>query len=271
MDKELTILVPTYNRFMYTKYTLDALSLYTDFSCVKDVLVGDAGSTDGTRELAEQYEFVTKVYDIPHGSVARNIRKGAELATTPYVLMLCNDIIVSKDWNRSALESLKAAEEHGIKVLNYDMPDKDLDEAKSGWVTEKQQGGFEVTHGHVRPPIEHDGFSIQPTYQAGGLWITTRELLLSQTRFGKLGDMVTNVYFGWWYWHVLSFQGEVAVRLPRLACLLLEFLPDIPQGSNYMNYRLGDPLVKEFLAEEDPVALKQEYVSKGWMRDVKHQ
>ena len=80
-EKELTILILTYNRFEYTKLTLDSVGLYTDFSCVKEVLVGDAGSTDGTRELVETYEFVDRVYDVPHGSVADNLRRGAELGT----------------------------------------------------------------------------------------------------------------------------------------------------------------------------------------------
>jgi len=37
-----------------------------------------------------------------------------------------------------------------------------------------------------------------------------------------------------------------------------------------MAHRLDDPLVKKFMAEEDPVALRQEYIDNGWMRDMRY-
>jgi len=266
MPKDLAILVPTYNRYTYTRYTLDALAQYTDFSCVKEVLVGDAGSTDGTRELAMQYDFVTRTYDVPHGNVAMNIRRGVELAQSQYILMLCNDIIVSPDWNSRALEALKFGFEHGIWIVNYDMPDLHL--AQAIMTRLEWKAGIPSINKNSAPwdCVHSNDFSLQRTYHAGGLLISNRELLLSKATYGSLGEVYTGQYYGMWHWHVLNFQGHIAVMLPRSGCLLLEFLPDIPEDSDYMTYRLEDPLVQKFLAEEDPVALRQEYIDKGWMR-----
>lgn len=266
MDKELTILLMTYNRFLYTKYCLDALAQYTDFSCVKEVLVGDAGSADGTLELLEHYDFITRVYRVPYGSVANNIRTGAGLATGKYILILGNDILVSQDWNRRALEAICAGQEHGIRIVCYDMPDGDLRDAVLG--NARRFVPNAIPH-NVRGPINCGDFKLQPTWQAGGLWITSRELLLSRNGFGELGQVAEGqVYFGWWFWH-LAFQGQIAVLQPRLATYMMELGNQLPSGCEYMRPRLEEPLVKELLAE-DPVALKQEYLRKGWMRDFKY-
>ena len=267
--RNLTILAPTYNRFVYTKYTFDTIAQYTDWDCVEEVLVGDAGSTDGTRELVQQYDFV-RMYDVEPGSVAKNVRRGAELAQTEYILMAANDIAVSPGWNRKALDAIKLGMEHDIWIVNYDMPDRDMLEAISARLPARGGGTFVLAMGEPRGCIEGAGFSLQRSFQAGGLWVTTRELLLSETQYGRLGDMVTGAFYGMWYWHVFSFQDHIAIRTPRLGCLLWEMLPEVPSGSSYQKYRLDDPLVRKFLEHEDPAALRREYVEKGWMRDVKY-
>ena len=265
MDKELTILILTYNRYVYTKYTLDAVALYADFSCIKEILVGDAGSTDGTRDLVEQYDFVDQVYDVPYGSVVQNIRKGIELSTGKYLLHLGNDMIVSKDWNRKALEALKAAEKHGIRILNYDMPDGDLYEATHGGPLIARLIGKPYRYSE---PIAFDGFSIQPTWQAGGLYITTRELMLSSNCYGSIGSMDSGIYFGFWFWH-LGFQGQIAARLPRLGTFLIEYAEKIPPVLQHMAKRLDEPIIKDLL-KEGPAELRKEYIAKGWMREVNY-
>ena len=274
MDNELTILLMTYNRFIYTKYCLRALLEYTDFSCVKEVLIGDAGSTDGTwKELIEPYDrmgerdqTLLKTYQVPYGSVANNIRTGAGLATGKYILILGNDILVSQDWNRKALAAIRAGQEHGIRIVCYDMPDGDLYDAVHGNVRRFVPNA--IPH-NARGPINCGDFKLQPTWQAGGLWITSRDLLLSRNGFGELGQVAEGqVYFGWWFWH-LGFQNQIAVLQPRLATYMMELGDQLPSGCEYMRPRLDEPLVKELLAE-DPVALKQEYLRKGWMRDFKY-
>jgi len=268
MNKDLTILLMTYNRFIYTKYCLDALAQYTDFSCVKEVLVGDAGSTDGTRELLDHYDFITKIYEVPYGSVANNIRTGARLATGKYVQIVGNDILVSQDWNRKALEAIMAGERHGIRIVCYDMPDGDLHHAIHGNVA-AFISNLKYSYLH-QEAVHFDGFVLQPTWQAGGLWITSKQLLLSTNQLGRLGEVAEGrVYFGWWFWH-LGFQNQIAVLLPRLATYMMEFGDRIPFGCRYMSHRLEEPIIKELL-KENPIGLKRKYIEKGWMRDFRYQ
>ena len=267
-EKELTILILTYNRFEYTKLTMDSVSLYTDFSCVKEVLVGDAGSTDGTRELVEQYEFVDKVYDVPHGNVAKNLRRGAEVGAGKYMLTLDNDMIVSDGWNRKVLEAMYAGLDHGIRLIGYAMPDgAHLDYA----VNSDPSNVIPALNGQYlhRGPIDCGEFTLQPTWCIGGMRIAERELFLSKNAFGYLGDLLTKqkeTYYGFWYWQLL-FVNQIAALQPPLPILPIELIDNLPKAFQHAAPRLQDPdpIVKEAMACR-PTELRRKYVDKGWMR-----
>lgn len=270
-EKELTILILTYNRFEYTKLTMDSVSLYTDFSCVKEVLVGDAGSTDGTRELVEQYEFVDKVYDIPYGSVAKSLRRGAQIGTGKYIITLDNDMIVSEGWNRKALEAIRIGNDHGIRLIGYAMPTgrmlKNAVYGDPASVIPALRGKY-----LYRPPIHCDGFSLQPVWCLGGMRIANREFFLQKNTMGYLGDLVLDskkdkAYFGFWYWQIL-FVNQLAALQPPLPILPIELMENLPPSFQYASHRLSNPdtLVQEAL-NCGPASLKKEYIDKGWMRD----
>jgi len=266
-EKELTILIMVYNRFEYTKLTLDAVGMYTDFSCVKEILVGDAGSTDGTRELLDTYEFIDRIYEVPFGSIAINIRNGARLASSKYVMILGNDMLVCQDWNRYALDAIHTGNQYGIRIVGWGIPDGHLEEAIAG-DPRKYSPKLKTRYLH-REPIEGDGFTLYPSWQAGGRWITDLELLLSENQFGRLGQFGEGiVYYGWWYWH-LGFQNQIAAMVPRIPVLPIEFMEDLPYVFSTMKYRLEEPL-EPIVAEAlkcNPAKLRQEYIDKGWMRD----
>jgi len=250
---------------------MDAIGLYTDFSCVREVLVGDAGSTDGTREFLDTYEFVDKVYDVPYGSVASNLRRGAELGTGKYILTMDNDVIVPDQWNRLALNAIIAGAEHGIRMIGCEMPDGHLEEAIYG-DPGRALPFVNLRYLH-REQIECDGFTIQPTWHVGGIRVAERELFLSKNQFGYLGNGFgedDSPYFGFWRWH-LGFQNQLAVLIPRMGCLVTEFIKNarVPDALRYSSYRLSEPLepiVREALGQ--PLSeLREEYIAKGWMRD----
>jgi len=248
MGRELSILLLTYNRCAFTYYCLEALKIYTDFSCVADVLIGDCHSTDGTEELITSYGFVSRVYKVPHGSVATNMKRGAEFAQGKYVLKLDNDILVSKDWNLKALTVMKAAEKHKIRIIGYDLSDENLRKASIG------------------RPIRLDdcGYTLQPMKYVGGRIITSKALLLEENCYGHLDDM-KGQYHGWWQWHQ-AFEGQIAAILPRLACFDMTRIQQIPPGYEYISQRRGEPIV-ERLIRENPLQLKRLYVGKKWMRE----
>lgn len=93
--------------------------------------------------------------------------------------------------------------------------------------------------------------------------------MLSANPVGNLGDIDSHIYFGFWFWH-LGFRGCLGVMLPRTGTLLMEFGRDLPSGLQYTADRLKEPLIQRLL-DEDPVALKEEYIEKGWMRDLDYE
>ena len=93
MGSELTIVIPAKNEAKMLPLLLESLCRQ-DFEGMVEtrVLVADAGSTDGTREIALGFCDRLKVEVVAGGlpSVGRNA--GAQLATTKYVLFLDADV-----------------------------------------------------------------------------------------------------------------------------------------------------------------------------------
>jgi glycosyltransferase involved in cell wall biosynthesis len=93
MGAELTIVIPAKNEAKMLPLLLESLCRQ-DYEGMAEtrVLVADAGSTDGTREIALGFCDRLKVEVVPGGlpSVGRNA--GARLAATKYVLFLDADV-----------------------------------------------------------------------------------------------------------------------------------------------------------------------------------
>src|SRR5580700_8781131 len=93
MDAELTIVIPAKNEVVMLPRLLESLCRqdYEEMRVTR-VLVADAGSTDGTVEVALGFRNRLKVEVVEGGlpSVGRNA--GAKLATTKYVLFLDADV-----------------------------------------------------------------------------------------------------------------------------------------------------------------------------------
>lgn len=97
MDAELTIVIPAKNEAKMLPRLLKSL-VRQDYEgmAVTRVIVADAGSTDGTVEVALSFRDRLRVEVIEGGlpSVGRNA--GARLATTPYLLFLDADVELSE-------------------------------------------------------------------------------------------------------------------------------------------------------------------------------
>lgn len=92
-QKELTIVIPAKNESRLLPNLLRSLR-QQDFSLLHSskIFVADAGSTDGTQQLALSFSGLLDIEVIPGGlpSVGRNA--GARLAETPYVLFIDADM-----------------------------------------------------------------------------------------------------------------------------------------------------------------------------------
>ena len=97
MGAELTIVIPAKNEAKMLPKLLGSLARQ-DYEGIAEtrVIVADAGSTDGTVEVALSFRDRLAVEVIEGGlpSVGRNA--GAKLATTPYVLFLDADVELSE-------------------------------------------------------------------------------------------------------------------------------------------------------------------------------
>lgn len=93
MNPELTIVIPAKNEAGMLPRLLNSL-IRQDYEGMAEtrVMVADAGSTDGTVEVALSFQDRLQIEVIEGGlpSVGRNA--GAKLATTPYILFLDADV-----------------------------------------------------------------------------------------------------------------------------------------------------------------------------------
>jgi glycosyltransferase involved in cell wall biosynthesis len=93
MAAELTIVIPAKNEAKMLPRLLDSL-MKQDYSGMSEtrVIVADAGSTDGTVEVALSYRGRLAIEVIPGGLPAVGRNAGAKLATTPFVLFMDADV-----------------------------------------------------------------------------------------------------------------------------------------------------------------------------------
>lgn len=95
---KLSIIIPTYNEEKYLPKLLQSIRKqnFRDY----EVIVADAGSEDGTREIAQSYGCKIVEGGLP--AVGRN--KGAEVAQGDYLLFLDSDVVLTDGYLESALE-----------------------------------------------------------------------------------------------------------------------------------------------------------------------
>src|SRR5512146_893802 len=90
---DLTIVIPAKNEAKLLPRLLTSLS-EQDYPQMRNtkVYVADAGSTDGTPEIARRFAGRLDIEVIPGGLPATGRNNGARLAVTPYVLFIDADI-----------------------------------------------------------------------------------------------------------------------------------------------------------------------------------
>jgi glycosyltransferase involved in cell wall biosynthesis len=90
---DLTIVIPAKNEAILLPRLLSSLA-QQDYSAMPHtkVYIADAGSTDGTPEVARSFADCLAIELIPGGLPAVGRNNGAHLASTPYVLFIDADI-----------------------------------------------------------------------------------------------------------------------------------------------------------------------------------
>jgi GT2 family glycosyltransferase len=117
------VIVPTFNRWTYTRACMDQLLAQTHAPLA--ILVSDGGSTDGTREaLARDYPSVHVLHDDKErwwaGSTALAVTKACELGRDgDFVLLLNNDTVIPQDYVETLVRvSLRENAAVGAKIVD---------------------------------------------------------------------------------------------------------------------------------------------------------
>lgn len=99
----VSIVVPTRNEAGTIEACLGAIVRNVPAG-LREIIVVDNGSTDGTTELARR--FPVRLELVPNGFVSRSRNVGARLASHPIVAFVDSDCVVGEGWYRAVVEVL---------------------------------------------------------------------------------------------------------------------------------------------------------------------
>jgi rSAM/selenodomain-associated transferase 2 len=111
----LSVIIPTLNAAATLPACLAALA--PGAALIQEIIIVDAGSTDGTRSLAPHATWLTAP-----PSRGGQLRAGAAAATTPFLLLLHADTRLSPDWPNAIEPALNHPETAHYFQFRLDSP-----------------------------------------------------------------------------------------------------------------------------------------------------
>lgn len=132
--KKTSIIIPTFNGRELLKDCIYSIKRHTNEPY--EIIVVDNGSSDGTVDICRQegINFISLAYNIGFPAACN---KGLKIATGDTLLLLNNDVIVTRNWLQNMLNCLNSETKIGIvgPLTNYasgkqqiDMPYTSLEE-----------------------------------------------------------------------------------------------------------------------------------------------
>jgi len=103
---KVSVVIPTFNNWQYTKRCLESIKDNTSRDSLKEVIIVDNGSTDGTLGELRSYDVVLVSNGKNHG-FARACNQGAKKSRGRFVVFLNNDTEVKKGWLEPLLSEIK--------------------------------------------------------------------------------------------------------------------------------------------------------------------
>ncbi len=163
MSKVLSIVIPVYNKYNFTKSCLNDLKKLSE---EHEIIIVDNASSDNTKENLENDERIVYYRNEENLGFAKACNKGYQLSTAPNVLFLNNDIRVKSnynDWTKPLIEKCK----DGLVGPTMGLLDKNLNFIKeenkflegnsymSGWCLASSKENFKKL-AIKRPEIKTD-------------------------------------------------------------------------------------------------------------------
>jgi GT2 family glycosyltransferase/MoaA/NifB/PqqE/SkfB family radical SAM enzyme/Flp pilus assembly protein TadD len=117
VEKSLvSIVILTFNQLKYTRECVGSIRKHTPEP--HEIIFVDNGSTDGTvkwlNKLVKEHRHYKLIRNEKNLGFAKGCNQGIESASGEYVLLLNNDVVVTKDWLSGMLETLSSAPDIGI-------------------------------------------------------------------------------------------------------------------------------------------------------------
>jgi len=105
----VSVVIPCHN---YGRYLADAIaSALAQTHPPSQIIVIDDGSTDNTREIAQQHPAPVEYFALPHSGVSRARNEGLRRVTSDFVVFLDADDALDPQYLEKTLEAWKSANE----------------------------------------------------------------------------------------------------------------------------------------------------------------
>lgn len=124
----VSIIIPVYNQFHYTYNAIKSI-VDTVTNVSYEIIVGDDGSIDQTKDLGTYFENIAHVKNDVNLGFLKNCNKAASFAKGNYICFLNNDVLVQNEWLTSLVSLLQSSESIGMVGSKLVYPDGRLQEA----------------------------------------------------------------------------------------------------------------------------------------------
>ena len=121
MIDEVSIIIPTWNSMPEFEKTLKSIPRAFPEGIVKEIIVVDKHSTDGTVELARKHECTVRYDDISLGSARM---KGLRHAKTEWIVFIDSDIELPEGWFNKMMEAMEKAKKRR-KMNDYEIVERE--------------------------------------------------------------------------------------------------------------------------------------------------
>ncbi len=108
----VSIVIPTYNQWEYTKQAIESIKRFTDYNY--EIIIVDNASTDGTIAELKKYPEIKVIANKENFGFPKAINQGVLESKGDYILLLNNDVIVTQNWLSRMIEVADMQENIGI-------------------------------------------------------------------------------------------------------------------------------------------------------------
>ena len=127
-DIMVSIVIPVYNNWDYTKLCLQSILNNTD-GVSYEVIIADDNSTDKTKSITKYVKNIKVVRNSTNLRFLKNCNNAAKQAAGKYILFLNNDTQVQKNWLSALVEEMEKDPSVGLVGSKLIYPDGTLQEA----------------------------------------------------------------------------------------------------------------------------------------------